>query len=135
MLVRLYHLPWKSQVPIPIFATAFGDLIVLEARDSVATLQFRNSIFRSSALKYYLADIPDEYFRRDVLGIRGYKAARKRLPIPKYGDCYAYDPLVCQGGPERADHLRISNMRAYLKEMIAVGYQLNENNIRFVQLD
>ncbi|MBT1174389.1 DUF1851 domain-containing protein [Bifidobacterium sp. LC6] len=98
----------------------------------MVTLQFRNNIFRSSMLKYYLADIPDEYFRQHVLGMRGYKAAKKRLSIPKYGDCYVYDPLVCQGGPERTDHLRIANMHTYLKELIAIGYQLNEDNIRIL---
>lgn len=131
LLTRLYMLPWK-QSSIPVLATAYGDLIVWEQPTNVlATLQFRNNICRLSTLRYYFPDINEPYFQSHVLGMRGYKSAVKRLGIPKYGDCYAYSPLTQQDGPEQVSHLHITNMHAYLKELISIGYQLNENNIRF----
>lgn len=132
LLVRLYSLPWMKRQPIPLLATAYGDLIVWETPENVlSTIQFRNSICRLSTVKYYFANIPEPLFQSQVLGMRGYRTAAKRLGIPKYGDCFVYRPLVCQGGSERADHLHVENMRDYLTGLISIGYRLDENNIRF----
>ncbi|OZG58461.1 GAD-like domain-containing protein [Bifidobacterium tissieri] len=128
----LYQPFWLKQSVTPILATAFGDLIVWNGQmRCVETLQFRNSMTRSSMIEYYFANIPDEHFQRQVLGMRGYKTVRRRLPIPQYGECYAYSPLICQGGPERAGNLHIAGMRDYLESIRATGYRLDENTMRF----
>ncbi|RSX52026.1 GAD-like domain-containing protein [Bifidobacterium callimiconis] len=131
IIARIYRPFWVKRPPIPVLATAFGDLIVVERKDLLHTLQFRNSIVRLGSITYYLADIPDPYFQSHVLGMRGYTTARRRLGVPRYGDCYVYSPLVCEGGPERSDHLHVGNMRAYLKDMLAAGYRMDENTMRF----
>lgn len=132
-LANIMYTPfWLKQPVTPFLATVFGDLIAWNPQtQTVENLQFRNSMTRGSTIKYFFANMPDKQFQQDTLGIRGYKTTRRRLPTPAYNDCYAYTPLICQGGPERTDHLHIANMRDYLESIRDTGYRLDEHTMRF----
>ncbi len=113
LLPGLYYDPERA---VPVFATAFADLVVWKGEEigSLITLEFRKEDILSSGLKYYFSDLSDPEFQQDVFDIRPYAPAVRRLGVPDYDECLAYEPLLALGGPERADHLSRVKLREHL---------------------
>lgn len=130
---NLLHRPfWQKQPVIPFLATAFGDLVCWNPQLKLAeTIQFRDGMVRGAGIGFFLANAGDPLFQRSALGMRGYASARRRLPVPGYGECYVCEPPACLGGRWRADRLRVAGMRGFLESIAAAGWRLDESTMRF----
>lgn len=53
-------------------------------------------------------------FRHVVLSWEPYEDAVKKLGIPAYDECFAYEPLLSLGGNESVDNLRKVNLAVHL---------------------
>lgn len=111
----------------PIFATAFADLIVWAGGAAMPLLEFRREHLRSVSAKYFIPIFGDnEAYTVKYLDMAQYAPAVKRLGVPDYDECYAYEPLLALGGPERADHLSRVKLREHLVLMASLTDCLRE---------
>lgn len=105
-----------GDVAIPMFATAFGDLITWEKDKYVGIVKYRYGVndVMCSGFEYFMEDLYDGEHDDDFFSIPQYKRAVKKLGDLEYDECFGYVPLLALGGPERVDHLKKVKMREHL---------------------
>lgn len=119
LLVKSY---FQGEVSIPIFATAFGDLITWEKNRYVGIVQYRhgeNDVI-SSGFEFFMDDVKDGEFDEEYFSIRQYNAAVKRLGNLEYDECFGYVPILALGGKESVNNLK----KVKIREHIAVITEL-----------
>ena len=102
-------------IPLVLFATAMGDLLVWE-RGYLVLVDYRHGNTNSVAINFELLfrDFADNYFLREDLRWEPYPAARARLGEPAFDECFGYVPLLALGGPEVAENLEKVKLREHL---------------------
>lgn len=107
LIERSYFL---GDVSIPIFATAFGDLITWEKNQFVGIVKYRfgETDVISMALISFLTMLQTENWMKNILSIKQYKAATKKLGKLEYDECFGYVPLLALGGKESVNNLKKS---------------------------
>ncbi len=53
-------------------------------------------------------------FRQTILSWNPYEEAVKKYGIPKYEECFAYQPLLSLGGNESVDSMKKVNLQVHL---------------------
>lgn len=99
---------FQGDVSIPIFATAFGDLITWEKNQFVGIVKYRygeNDVI-SDGFDFFFEDVTDGELDEEYLSIKQYKAATKKLGILEYDECFGYVPLLALGGKESVNNLK-----------------------------
>ena len=99
---------FQGDVSIPIFATAFGDLITWEKNQFVGIVKYRygeNDVI-SDGFDFFFDDVTDGELDEEFLSIKQYKAATKKLGSLEYYECFGYVPLLALGGKESVSNLK-----------------------------
>jgi hypothetical protein len=99
---------FQGDVSIPIFATAFGDLITWEKNQFVGIVKYRygeNDVI-SDGFDFFFDDVTDGELDDDYLSIKQYEAAIKNFGNLEYDECFGYVPLLALGGKESVNNLK-----------------------------
>ncbi len=119
LLKRSY---FQGDVSIPIFATAFGDLITWEKNQFLGIVQYRygeNDVI-SDGFDFFMDDLKDGELDEEYLSISQYDAAVKKHGDLQYDECFGYVPILALGGKETVDNLK----KVKIREHIAVITEL-----------
>lgn len=111
---------FRGSVSIPVFATAFGDIMTLEDGKYIGLIKYKNGeshIISSYDSRFFWGILEDDYFQNKNFEIPKYEAALERLGPLKQDECYGYVPMLCLGGPDSLEHLKIVKMREHLAIM------------------
>ena len=113
---------FRSDVAIPILATAFGDIITWEADQYVGIVEYRYNDFDIIIPRFdiFLKLLSDKGFQKRYFKLDDYARATEKYGDLAYDECFGYVPLLALGGKEDVEHLKKVKMR----EHIAVIAQL-----------
>ena len=107
-IVSLEKSYFQGYVSIPIFATAFGDLITWEKNQFVGIVKYRygdNDII-SDGFEFFIDDVTDGELDEEYLSISQYNEAIKKYGSLEYDECFGYVLLLALGGKESVDNLK-----------------------------
>lgn len=107
---------FQGEVSIPIFATAFGDLITWEKDHYIGIVKYRygeNDII-CSGFDFFFDDLTEGELDDEYLSIKQYKAAIKKLGDLEYDECFGYVPLLALGGRESIKNLKKVKIREHI---------------------
>ncbi|HEM3641758.1 TPA: DUF1851 domain-containing protein [Streptococcus suis] len=98
---------FRGEKSVPIFTTAFGDIIVYTQDGYIDIVYYRNNDFEVAGKKmsHFLNFIKDEDFQNDYFEIQLYEEAIARLGPLSFEQCFGFVPLLALGGKKS-----ISNM-------------------------
>lgn len=111
---------FQGNVSIPIFATAFGDLITWEKNQFIGIVQYRygkNEVI-SDGFDFFFDDLYDGELDKDFFDINQYEKAISVYGSLNYDECFGYVPLLGLGGKETVENLKIVKLREHI-ELIA----------------
>ena len=98
---------FRGDISIPIFATAFGDIIVCEEKQYLRMVKYKDGVFNTIFEKLPLfikfvnyKDFTDDYFELPLY----YEAIEKYGPLD-YTQCFGFVPLLALGGFKDVEHL------------------------------
>ncbi|URZ03083.1 T6SS immunity protein Tdi1 domain-containing protein [Clostridium felsineum] len=113
---------FRANVAIPIFVTAFGDIITWEKNEYVSIVKYKNGTFDIllKRFKHFFNCLNDEYFLNTYLEIDKYNEAVERHSELEYDECFGYVPLLGLGGSEKVENLK----KVKIKEHIELITQL-----------
>lgn len=105
-----------GNVSIPIFATAYGDLITWEEGQYVGIVKYRYGVndVIYSGFDFFFDDLSDGELDDKYLSIKQYKAAIKQLGTLEYDECFGYVPLLALGGKESVNNLKKVKIREHI---------------------
>ncbi|MFS9009612.1 T6SS immunity protein Tdi1 domain-containing protein [Streptococcus infantis] len=91
---------FRGDLSIPIFITAFGDIITLEERDYLRIVDYKEENFTTilEDMYYFLEDLEDEELLKDYFDIPLYEEAVKEYGSLDYNQCFGFVPLLVLGG-------------------------------------
>ncbi|MBP1566503.1 MAG: DUF1851 domain-containing protein [Oscillospiraceae bacterium] len=97
-----------GDVSIPVFATAFGDLITWEKNQFVGIVKYRysNNDVISDGFEFFIDDVTNGEFDEGFFNIHNYNEAVKKYGHLEYDECFGYVPLLALGGKESVDNLK-----------------------------
>lgn len=100
--------------------TGVGDFLTWTG-DAIRAVYFKNgydSIIESGDdMEWFFdMDLTDPGFLRDNLNDKNYLAAKERLGVPQYDECYGFVPLLGLGGAEKEENLQ----KVKIKEHISI---------------
>ena len=108
---------FSGKSSIPIFATAFGDIITSEEDSYIGMVQYKNGNFAIIArnFEHFMMNLPDDYFEEKYFQIPQYVKAVEKLGTLEQDECFGYVPLLGLGGSEKIDNLRIVKTREHIE--------------------
>ncbi len=111
---------FRGKVSVPIFVTAFGDIVTLEEDQYIGLVKYKNGSFVMLAknMKRFMQNLEDEYFLEKYFQIPQYEEAVKKLGRLGQEECFGYVPLLGMGGSEKVDNLKKVKLREHI-ELIA----------------
>ncbi|MBP1905447.1 hypothetical protein J2Z32_002077 [Paenibacillus turicensis] len=97
----------RSQVAIPVFTTALGDILVWED-GYITILKFRKSEVDivCKGGKHFFNNLNENYFLTKKLEWNPYPEAVIQYGTPAYDECFGYVPLLGLGGTESVEKLK-----------------------------
>lgn len=105
-----------GEVSIPIFATAFGDLITWEKNQFVGIVKYRygdNDVI-SAGFEYFFDIIEDDECAADFFTIDKYNKAVKKHGNLEYDECFGYVPILALGGKESVNNIKRVKIREHI---------------------
>ena len=98
---------FRGDISIPIFATAFGDIIVCEEKQYLRMVKYKDGSFDIflEDLSFFIKFLPDESFTDDYFDLPLYYAAVERYGSLDYTQCFGFVPLLALGGFKDVKHL------------------------------
>jgi len=104
---------FRGNMAIPIFVTAFGDIIALEEGSYISLIKYKNGNFvmLAKSFKRFMQNLADDYFLEKYFQILQYTEAVKELGKLEHDECFGYVPLLGLGGNEKVDDLSIVKIR------------------------
>ena len=113
---------FRGNVAIPVFISAFGDVITIEDEQYIGMVKFKNGDFSIIAknIDRFIQNLDDEYFQEKYLELNQYEKAVSRLGELEYDECFGYVPLLGLGGCEKVENLQ----KVKIKEHIELITQL-----------
>ncbi len=109
----------RGGVSIPIFVTAFADVITWEEGRLVGFVNFRYKFYDSIGHDFdaFLEEVNTEAFAMAFFDLEGYDAAVKRWgPLP-YDKCFCHVPLLAMGGSKSVENMDIGDAAVHLAIM------------------
>lgn len=107
---------FQGNVSIPIFATAFGDIITWEENRFVGILDYRfndNDVI-SDGFEYFYDIISENECASEFFTLDIYEKAVKKHGELKYDECFGYFPLLALGGQDSVNNLRKVKMMEHI---------------------
>lgn len=113
---------FRGAVSIPVFATAFGDLITWEKGQFVGIITYRygDSDIMMAGFDFFFEDLRDGELDEEFFSIEQYQEAVQKYGALGYEECFGYVPLLALGGKESVEYLK----KVKLKEHIALITEL-----------
>lgn len=107
---------FQGNVSIPLFATAFGDLITWEKNRFLGIVKYRygdNDVISEGA-DFFFQDLDDGELDDEVFSIKQYKKAIEKFGTLEYDECFGYVPLLALGGKESVNNLNKVKIREHI---------------------
>ena len=97
-----------SSTAIPIFVTAFADILTWEKGRYIRMVKYKDGIFEgiASGFNFFWGDLADGAFDARFFELAEYQAATNRLGQLQFDECFGYTPLLGLGGSKKVDNLR-----------------------------
>ena len=113
---------FRGEISIPIFATAFGDIITWEKNEFLGIIKYKDGTFDIflENLSLFIKFLPDKSFTDDYFDIPLYKKAVAKHGLLAYDECFGFVPLRALGGFKDVDHMD----KVKVLEHIYLMYQL-----------
>ena len=113
---------FRGEISIPIFATAFGDIITWEKNEFLGIIKYKDGTFDIflENLSLFIKFLPDKSFTDDYFDIPLYKKAVAKHDQLAYDECFGFVPLLALGGFKDVDHMD----KVKVLEHIYLMYQL-----------
>lgn len=91
---------FRGDLSIPIFVTAFGDLITLEEGRYLRKVQYKDKDFDIilTGMKWFVDDLQDEEFIKETFDMDLYQKAVEKYGPLDYEQCFCFVPLPALGG-------------------------------------
>lgn len=107
---------FNGDVSIPIFATAFGDLIIWEDNQFVSIVKYRYNDFDviTDGFEYFNETILDEELADEFYTFEKYDKAIKKYGNLEYDECFGYVPLITMGGKESVNNIKKVKIREHI---------------------
>ena len=98
---------YRGDISIPIFVTAFGDIITWEKNEFLGFINYKFGTFDIflEDLPMFLHSLSDESFTDDYFELPLYKEAIEKYDMLDYEQCFGFVPLLALGGFKDVDHL------------------------------
>ena len=98
---------FRGDISIPIFATAFGDIITWEKNEFLGMVKYKNRTFDIFLENFslFLKFLPDESFTDDYFELPLYYEAIEKYGPLDYTQCFGFVPLLALGGFKDVEHL------------------------------
>lgn len=111
---------FRGQLSLPIFITAFGDIIILEENNYLRLIRYKEGDFVSilENMYYFLEDLEDEELLEDYFEIPLYEEAMTRFGSLSYDQCFGFVPLLGLGGKKHVDNLDKVKTREHLQLIV-----------------
>ncbi len=108
---------FRGTVSIPIFTTAFGDIITLEEAQYIGMVKYKNGnfIILAKSFSRFIQNLADDYFLEKYFQIPQYAEAVKKLGKLEYDECFGYVPLLGLGGSEKIENLNKVKIREHVE--------------------
>lgn len=108
---------FQGDVSVPIFATAFGDILTWEENKYVGILKYRynDSDIISDGFKFFYDIIVSEVCAAEYFTINEYNEAIKNYGELAYDECFGYVPLLALGGKESVENLKKVKMKEHIE--------------------
>ena len=108
---------FRGEISIPIFITAFGDVITWEENRYIRMIKYKNGLFKgmASGFDFFLDDLQNGVFNRNFFEISKYNEAVDMLGNIKYDECFGYVPLLGLGGSEKVENLKKVKTREHIE--------------------
>ena len=124
LLERSYY---ASDISIPIFATAFGDILTFRDKIFVGLINYRKKdcYTLSSRFGRFITQEPTHFleFNKPKLQCENYEPAVQMFGKLNYDECFGYVPLLAWGGSEKVENLQKMKILPHIDLMSqAIGY-------------
>lgn len=108
---------FRANVSIPIFATAFGDIINWEENKYIRMIKYKDGIFKgiSSGFDFFWEDVITDYFCKEFFELDKYNKAISKLGELEYDECFGYIPLLALGGSEKVENLKKVKIKEHIE--------------------
>lgn len=107
---------FQGEVSIPIFATAFGDLITWEKNQFLGIVKYRygeNDVI-SDGFEFFFDDLIEGELDEEFLSISKYNEAIEKYGNLEYNECFGYVPLLAIGGKESVNNIKKVKIREHI---------------------
>lgn len=117
---------FKGDVSIPIFATAFGDLVIWEEGKFVSIVKYRYSDFDViiEGFEHFEETILDEELADEFYTFEKYNKAVKKHGFLEYDECFGYVPLLAMGGKESVNNIKKVKIREHIALITSLEGQI-----------
>ncbi|WP_418968681.1 T6SS immunity protein Tdi1 domain-containing protein [Alloscardovia omnicolens] len=107
---------FRGALSIPIFLTAFGDIVTLEEQKYLRLVRYKDGDFISilENMHYFLDDLEDEGLLEDYFEIPLYEEAVRRFGSLSYEQCFGFVPLLSVGGKKDIANIDKVSIKEYL---------------------
>lgn len=87
---------FRGDIAIPVFATAFGDMIVCEEGKYLRMVKYKDGVFITilENLPLFLRFVNDSDFADDYFELQLYKEAVEKYGMLDYDQCFGFAPLL-----------------------------------------
>ena len=91
---------FRGDISIPIFATAFGDIITLEKKKYLGIIKYKDGTFDIflENLSHFIKFLSDKSFTDDYFDLPLYHEAIEKYGLLDYTQCFGFVPLLALGG-------------------------------------
>ena len=98
---------FRGEVSIPIFVTAFGDVITWEKKEFLGIIKYKDGLFDIflEDMPMFLKFLSDTGFTDDYFELPLYQEAVEKHGELDYAQCFGFVPLLALGGFKDVDHL------------------------------
>ena len=107
---------FRGNVSIPIFSTAFGDILTLEEGEYIGMIMYKYGDSRLiTKKKRFIQNLEDDCFVGKYFQIPLYTEAVSLIGELKPDECFGYVPLLGLGGKETVENLSKVKMREHIE--------------------
>lgn len=108
---------FRGEKAIPLFITAFGDIITWEKGEYVSIVNYKNGTFNImiKGMKNFIRCLGEDYFINKFFDVPMYNQAVQKQGKLAYDECFGYVPLLGLGGSKKAENLRKVKIREHIE--------------------
>ena len=105
-----------GKISLPIFVSVFGDIVFIQNDGFIGIVRYRYNNFNivTSDFKHFLRYLKIDEFVIERLLPNNFHKAKEKLGLPQSDECYGYFPLLCTGGRESVDNIKIVKTKEHI---------------------